>query len=115
MPELEGIPELMEGHGWTASGRVLLFEVKYNSRALALVVGPGPEATRRRLYNLSQTPNGVPGVSMRRTQNLSPTFHTLYSRTLLERKVHLVPTTRGVGNTSRPRLQLFLTMTIGRW
>ena len=83
MPELDGIPELRGGHGWTASGRVLLFEVKYNSRALALVVGPGPEATRRRLYNLAQTPDGVPGVSMRRTQNLSPTFHTLYSRTLL--------------------------------
>ena len=61
MPEVEGIPELREGHGWTASGRVLLFEVKYNSRVLALVVGPGPEATRRRLYNLSQEPDGVPG------------------------------------------------------
>jgi hypothetical protein len=82
-PELEGIPEMREGHGWTATGRMLLFEVKYNSRTLALVLGPGPEATRRRLYNLSQANDGVPGVSMRRTQKLSPTFHTLYSRTLL--------------------------------
>lgn len=60
-----------------------MFEVKYNSRTLALVLGPGPEATRGRLYNLSQANDGVPGVSMRRTQKLSPTFHTLYSRTLL--------------------------------
>ena len=84
-PNLEGIPELHEGHGWTATGRVLLFEVKYNSGTLALVMGPGPEATRRRLYDLSQARDGVPGISMRRTQKISPTFHTLYSRKLVER------------------------------
>ena len=51
--------------------------------ARLLVLGPGPEAARRRLYNLSQAHDGVPRGSMRRTQKLSPTFHTLYSRTLL--------------------------------
>ncbi len=82
-PELEGILELRDGNSWTSSGRILLFEVKYNSRVFALVLGPGPEATRRRLYNLAQANDGVPGVSMRRIPKLSPTFHTLYSRTLM--------------------------------
>ena len=84
-PELEEIPELGEGHGWTPTGRMLLFELKYNSRTLALVLGPGPEATRRRLYDLAQTDNGVPGVAMRRAGKLSRTYHTLYSKRLMER------------------------------
>ena len=115
VPEPEGIPELREGQGWTESGRVLLFEVKYKSRALALVVGPGPEATRRRLYNLSEEPDMVPGVTMRRTQKLSPTFHTSTAERCWGRQVHLSPTTRVAGTMSRPRLQPFSTTTTGPW
>ena len=82
-PDLEDIPELHQGNGWTKSGRMLLFEVKYRDRALVLMLGPGPEATRRRLYELSLDPDAVPGVSMRRTQKLSGTWHTLYRKSLL--------------------------------
>ena len=82
-PDLEEIPELHQGNGWTKSGRMLLFEVKYRERALVLMLGPGPEPTRRRLYELSLDPDAVPGVSMRRTQKLSGTWHTLYRKSLL--------------------------------
>ena len=84
-PDLEEIPDLKEGQGWTTSHRMLLFEVKYRSRTLALVLGPGPEATRRRLYELTGG-DRVPEVDMRRANKLSPTFHTLYSRTLIPRQ-----------------------------
>ena len=82
-PDLEEIPELHQGNGWTKSGRMLLFEVKYRERALVLMLGPGPEPTRRRLYELSLDPDAVPGVSMRRAQKLSGTWHTLYRKPLL--------------------------------
>ena len=81
-PELDEIPELKEGTGWTKSGRMLLFELKLRGRVLVLMLGPGPEQTRRRLYDFVQG-DGVPGVDMRRTRKLSPRWHTLYSRTLV--------------------------------
>ena len=82
-PALEEIPELHDGNGWTASGRILLFQVNYRERSLVLVLGPGPEATRRRVYERIQEPNAVPGVSIRRAQKLSGTWYQIYRRTLL--------------------------------
>ena len=84
-PELEEIPELLQGQGWTSSGRMVLFEVKYRERVLTLMLGPGPEATRRRLFQLAQTPGAVPGVMMRRTHKLSGTWHTLYSKRVMDK------------------------------
>ena len=82
-PDLDKIPELREGNGWTKSGRMLLFQVNYSQRTLGLVLGPGPDPTRQRLYELTQDHDAVPTVTMRRTQKLSQTWHTLYSKTLL--------------------------------
>ena len=81
-PELDEIPELQEGTGWTKSGRLLLFELKLRERVLVLMLGPGPEQTRQRLHELVEG-DGVPGVDMRRARKLSPRWHTLYSRTLV--------------------------------
>ena len=81
-PELDEIAELKEGIEWTKSGRMLLFELKLRGRVLVLMLGPGPEQTRQRLYDLVQG-DGVPGVDMRRARKLSPKWHTLYSRTLV--------------------------------
>ncbi len=81
-PWLDEIPELKEGRGWTESGRILLFEVKYRERRLVLNVGPGPDVTRKRLYDLVQR-DGVPGVAMRRARKLSKTYHIVYSKPLL--------------------------------
>ncbi len=85
-PELDDIPELKRGSGWTESGRILLFEFKYRERTLALIIGPGPEETRKRLYNLAQRDGGVPGVKMIRRKNLSGTWHSVYSKTLIRKQ-----------------------------
>ncbi len=60
--ELEEIPDLKKGEHWTGSGRILLFEYKRYRKALDLVLGPGPEETRRRLKDLAQR-DGFPGAS----------------------------------------------------
>ena len=82
-PGLEDVPELKQGAGWTESGRLLLFEIRYKSRRFNLIVGPGPEESRQRLYHLAQKDNGVPGVTMRKANSLSKSFHTVYSKLLL--------------------------------
>ena len=54
-PPLDEIPELLEGKGWTNSGRVLLFELRdWDTLWLDLVVGGGWEETRQRLYDTRQ-------------------------------------------------------------
>ena len=80
--ELDEIPELKQGSGWTDSGRILLFEVRYHQARFVLLIGPGPQETRKRLYELAQKEGGVPGVSMRRTQKLSAKWHAIYSKRL---------------------------------
>ena len=82
-PGLEEVPELSYGSGWTESSRLLLFELRYKSRRLNLIIGPGPEETRQRLYDLAQKDSGVSGVALRKTTNLSKSFHTVYSKLLL--------------------------------
>ena len=82
--ELEDLPALKEGSGWTKSNRILLFEAKYYSGRLVMIIGPGPEATRRRIYDLVQKESGVPGVAVRRaSQQLSKSYHIVYSIPLL--------------------------------
>ncbi len=49
-----------------------------------MTLGPGPEQSRRRIYDLVQR-GGAPGVHMRIARNLSSKWHTLYSRTLIGR------------------------------
>ena len=84
-PALEEIQELKQGQGWTSSGRMVLFEMKYRERVLALMLGPGPELTRSRLFQHMQEARAVPGVTMRRANKLSGTWHTLYSRPLVDK------------------------------
>ena len=81
--ELEDLPALKGGSGWTKSNRILLFEAKYYTGRLVLIIGPGPEATRRRIYDLVQKESGVPGVAMRRASQLSRVHHIVYSIPLL--------------------------------
>lgn len=67
-PELEEIPELRHGAGWTRSGRMLLFEFRYHAMSLNLVLGPGPEEIRQRVYDLVHGDDGVPGVNLYRSK-----------------------------------------------
>ncbi len=84
-PEIDEIPELKQGSGWTRSGRMLLFQVNYQPGTLALIIGPGPEETRARIFDLVQRDQGVPGVRMRPSKKLSGTWHTVYSKPLIKR------------------------------
>lgn len=59
--EWDTVPELKRGQGWTASGRLLLFELKNypNRLSLHLIIGPGPSEWRQRLFELSHAHPGV--------------------------------------------------------
>ncbi len=80
VPGLEDIPALKQGAGWTASQRILLFEARYPNRAFALVIGPGPQDTRNRLYELLR---GVQSASIRTRPKLAGTWHAIYSKRLI--------------------------------
>ena len=89
--ELEDIPALKEGSGWTESNRILLFEVKYDTGRLVLLIGPGPDETRQRIYDLMQKENGVPGVPVRRASKLAKSHHIVYSVPILSKSGSSAP------------------------
>ena len=90
-PEIDEIPHLNKGSGWTASGRILLFQVNYRHGRFVLQIGPGPDKTRTQLYQLAQRDDGVPGVDMRRARSLSQKWHTIYSKPLLTKGGAAIP------------------------
>lgn len=82
VPKQLDIPALRVGKGWTKSKRILLFEFQNipDNLALKLLVGPGEQKIRERLFDLAasnQPPFGV------RAKKLTPSFCTLYSRSIL--------------------------------
>ena len=78
VPEFDEVSDLMRANGWTESGRLLLFEAKYATRFLALIIGPGPQDIRQRVYDLSQRDNGIPGVKMVNATKLHQKWQTIY-------------------------------------
>jgi hypothetical protein len=56
-PKEWDMPILLEGKGWTPSGRLLLFEFAnaIDALTLKLLVGPGPQVTRLRLFEMAQS------------------------------------------------------------
>ena len=57
---LDGIQELRKGERWTDSGRMALFEFRYVEEAelaLTLMIGPGDQETRERLWDLKERKN----------------------------------------------------------
>ena len=95
VPELDEIADLKRGDGWTESGRLILFEAKYASRRLSLVIGPGPQEVRRRLYDLSQREDGIPGVKMVNASTLSQKWQTIYWTRLPAKSRKPLPDYRG--------------------
>lgn len=81
--ELEDLPALKEGSGWTKSNRILLFQTDFYAGRLAFIIGPGPEPTRRRIYDLVQKEDGVLEVAVRRASQLSKSYHIIYGIPLL--------------------------------
>ena len=54
-PSWDDVPELLEGAGWTETGRMLLFEFRNgDTLGLHLVWGPGPDHIRQRVLNLAK-------------------------------------------------------------
>jgi PD-(D/E)XK nuclease superfamily len=57
-PKQWNVPRLLEGKGWTSSGQILIFEFKNgtNSLKLGLMIGPGPQETREKLFEMASQP-----------------------------------------------------------
>jgi hypothetical protein len=73
---------LKSGSGWTNTGRLLMFELVNEPTRLSvkLIIGPGPEEIRQRLFNmaLAKQPPFKPSQSM-----LGRMWNTILQRTLL--------------------------------
>ena len=67
------------------------FDAKYHAGSLALLIGPGPDETRQRIYDLIQKEDGVPGVPVRRASKLSKLYHTVYRVPLLSKSGSSAP------------------------
>ena len=89
--DLEDIPALKQGSGWTKSNRCLLFEVRYHTGRLVLIIGPRSDEPRQRIYDLIQKEDGVQGVAVRRASKLSPSFHIVYGIPMLGKSGSSVP------------------------
>jgi hypothetical protein len=71
---------LLQGEGWTASGRMLMFEFSNEPKQvlLSLWLGPGPAETRERLYQRGQHPPFRPT-----RRKLASKWSNLWSTTFL--------------------------------
>jgi hypothetical protein len=77
----DDIAELRQGQGWTQSGRMLLFEFSnQESLKLRLVIGPGPEQTRRMLFDFARQNQGG---SMRPGNKLWTKWNTVWQKEFL--------------------------------
>lgn len=77
-------PALQQGGGWTASGRILLFELEnYKSHLkLKLHIGPGPTETRQKLLNCALNNTFLNPAS----KTLNKKWNAIYVRTILRPK-----------------------------
>lgn len=79
-PKWDLVQELLQGEGWTETGRMLLFEFRNGSNlSLHLVLGPGPDRVRERVYKLAQREKGLFTVRGK----LMPYWKSLYRKAIL--------------------------------
>ncbi len=78
------VPVLLEGDDWTRSGRVLLFEFVNDPERLILrlVIGPGPDETRQRLFNMAEANRPLFRPAFR---TLNQKWNTIFQREFLAR------------------------------
>jgi hypothetical protein len=82
------VPALREGTGmWTSSRRVLMFEFVNapESLYLKLVVGPGPAATRAKLYAMA---TADPALFKGATKGVYKFYNTILGKTVLPKKAY---------------------------
>ncbi len=76
------VPALLQGGGWTSSGRILLFEFNNweNKLTLYLIIGPGPVGVRQDLLNMAHIhkPPFRPAFKA-----LGKSFNTIFQRQIL--------------------------------
>lgn len=77
---LDFIPR--EGKGWTKSKRILLFEFNNNPRGLILylIIGPGPQSIRERLYEIARN---NPNLFNKSNRALTAQWFTLFKKSFL--------------------------------
>ncbi len=76
---------LMTGKGWTRSGRILLFEFTNatDSLKLKLLIGPGPDETRQRLFDMARN---KPSPFSATSKSLNVKWNTIFVRSFLASK-----------------------------
>jgi hypothetical protein len=86
-PKRWDVPILREGHGWTKTHRMLLFEfLNLADRVyLKLLIGPGPASTRERIFNMAM---GEPTLFKGATKSLGKKHNTIFGQTFLGPKVY---------------------------
>lgn len=79
------VPLLQRGDGWTPTKRMLIFEFRnYADRlSLALVIGPGPQEIRQKLFEMAQKTGDILKPS---SKTLGASFCTIYTREFLRKK-----------------------------
>ena len=75
-------PILRQGQGWTRSGRILLFEFAnlQDSLSIVLMVGPGPDEIRQKMYEV--TSRHIPPFK-RSSKQMGKMWSTVYGRSFL--------------------------------
>jgi len=74
-----------KGDGWTRTNRILLFELNNNSNGvdLYLIIGPGPQDIREKLYAIAKRNLSLFNKSKR---NLTKQWFTIYKKSILRPK-----------------------------
>ena len=80
------VPALLQGNGWTPSGRILLFEFYWDSLKdlkIKLTIGPGPLGVRQNLLNIALQ---KPSLFKADSKKLGNKWKFIYNRTFLTAK-----------------------------
>lgn len=83
LPKSWDVPILQQGAGWTRTGRILLFEIQNypNMLNVHLIIGPGPQDIREKLYTLTQQKE-----IFRAYRAFGAKWNTIYRRAMLTEK-----------------------------
>ncbi len=107
LPKYLDFPKLKEGNGWTRSGRIMLFQFTntQDSLKLYLVLGPGPDETRVKLFDVIGK-NEPP--FKRSFKALGKNWSTVYNRTFLSKAAYEERNTEELKEDVRKRWGEFL-------
>lgn len=85
IPKKWDVSSLRKGESWTPSKRMLLYEFRnYVERlSLALIIGPGSQEIRQKLFEMAQKEGDILRPS---SKNIGASFCTIFTREFLHRK-----------------------------